>query len=306
MFDCYNLVINTYIEMNSIWENLNDFFDGNIYFNVFNLLIAIISIVSSVFFYIKSKKNKKPTYILRTVNLIREKIQKIDRVNVLFDGNTVKNLSITKIAFWNDGKDTIDKADVSKKNPIRLTIKDDYIFLETEIIYQKNLSNDFKVSISDDHKYIDIDFDYFDFEEGIVLQVFHTGNKSTDISIIGQIKSVKRIQRKDNTHSFLPSFIVVFFRKISISSRKIKNIVDWTILIIGLFSILMSIYLSFSKTELIMESDPESDRISLIVSFVVIGLLYFYMGCSSLKRNIPKGFDIFNEEFLKEKNNDPE
>ena len=67
------------------------------------------------------------------------------------------------------------------------------VYTNNEIIYQKNPSNDFNISISNDNKYVDITFDYFDFEEGIVLQVFHTGNKSDDITLVGQIKSVKNI-----------------------------------------------------------------------------------------------------------------
>lgn len=73
------------------------------------------------------------------MNLVRENVQKIDTVNILYAGNKVDNLSITKIAFWNDGKETINNSDVAQNNPIRLIIDKDLYFLDAEIIYQKIL-----------------------------------------------------------------------------------------------------------------------------------------------------------------------
>lgn len=143
-----------------------------------SLFLTIISIITAIIFYLNGKKSKIPTYILRTISLVQEKIQKIETVKILYSGNKVDNLSISKIAFWNAGKDTIDHMDIAQNNPIRLIIEENYLFLEANIIYQKNPSNNFNISLSDNNKYIDITFDYFDYEEGIVLQVFHTGNTS--------------------------------------------------------------------------------------------------------------------------------
>lgn len=160
--------------MNNTIQYFTELFNNNPLLNAFSLFLAILGIIFTTYFYFKSKKIRMPIYILRTVNLVRENVQKIDTVNILYAGNKVNNLSITKIAFWNDGKETINNSDVAQNNPIRLIIDKDCIFLDAEIIYQKNPSNDFNISISNDNKYVDITFDYFDFEEGIVLQVFHT------------------------------------------------------------------------------------------------------------------------------------
>lgn len=68
-----------------------------------------------------------PIYVLRTVNLVRENVQKIDTVNILYSGNKVNNLSITKMAFGMM-EETINNSDVAQNNPIRLTIDKDCIF----------------------------------------------------------------------------------------------------------------------------------------------------------------------------------
>lgn len=217
--------------MDKTIECLTAFFNGGSLLNLITFILAILGILCSVYFYLKGKKCKKPTYILKTTNLVRENIQKIDSVDILYSGNKIKNLSVTKIAFWNNGKDTISCNDVAKKSPIRLTIKDDFIFLDAEIIFQKNQSNDFSIAISNDNKFIDIDFDYFDFEEGIVLQVFHTGAKSSDISMEGQIKSVKEISHKKS--SVYPFSKVL--EKISVTPQCVRKITYWIYLISGIF-----------------------------------------------------------------------
>lgn len=114
--------------MNNTIQYFTELFNSNPLLNAISLFLAILGIIFSAFFYLKSKKIRMPIYVLRTVNLVRENVQKIDTVNILYSGNKVNNLSITKMAFWNDGKETINNSDVAQNNPIRLTIDKDCIF----------------------------------------------------------------------------------------------------------------------------------------------------------------------------------
>lgn len=282
--------------MNNTIQYFTELFNSNPLLNAFSLFLAILGIIFTAYFYFKSKKIRIPIYILRTVNLVRENVQKIDTVNILYAGNKVNNLSITKIAFWNDGKETINNSDVAQNNPIRLIIDKDCIFLDAEIIYQKNPSNDFNISISNDNKYVDITFDYFDFEEGIVLQVFHTGNKSDDITLVGQIKSVKNIQRKDYFSSFIPTYIVNILKKTTLPKKIAKLVSGWTVFIMGLCLVLFALIIPFIEI-VPKDSNPEKSRLEMIVFLGIVGILYASMGYSLIKRKIPKGFNVFNEEF---------
>lgn len=282
--------------MNNTIQYFTELFNSNPLLNAFSLFLAILGIIFTSYFYFKSKKNRIPIYILRTVNLVRENVQKIDTVNILYAGNKVNNLSITKIAFWNDGKETINNSDVAQNNPIRLIIAKDCIFLDAEIIYQKNPSNDFNISISSDNKYVDIAFDYFDFEEGIVLQVFHTGNGSDDISLVGQVKSVKKIQRKDYSSTFIPTYILDILKKTTLPKKMTRLVPGWTVFIMGLLSIIVAFIMPFIEITP-KDLNPEDSRLEQIVSFGIVGVLYVLMGYSMIKRKIPKGFNVFNEEF---------
>jgi hypothetical protein len=214
------------MNVNTTIQHLLDFFNGNPVLNVVSLVLAILGLVFTIYFYFKSKKNRNPTYVVRTINLVRENVKKIDTVAILYSGEKVKNLSISKIALWNEGKETINSGDVALNNSIKIKIKDEFEFLDSEILFQKNSANDFRIQLSEDNKSISIFFDYFDFEEGLVMQIFHTGNTSDDIFIDGKIKSVKKISRREHPNSLLPTTLIRWLRndKDVISKRTMKAI----------------------------------------------------------------------------------
>ncbi|WP_338867964.1 hypothetical protein WBJ53_16250 [Spirosoma sp. SC4-14] len=191
--------------MNKEISDVYNWFNGNPTFNIVTLLLAIIGIILSFYFYFKSKKNKVPIYIARSVNLVRESIKKIETVEIMYAGSKIENLSLTKIALWNDGRDTISFNDVAHADPIKICIDEEYDILDAEILFQKNPANDFSVKIDSNRKAILINFDFFDFEEGIVIQLAHTGNSSDDVRLTGTIKSVKKILRKSLLNSIFPN-----------------------------------------------------------------------------------------------------
>lgn len=199
--------------MKNVFYEINSFFQGNYIFNILSFAIGIIGIISSFYFYFKSKRSRIPIYFIRTINLVRERIQKLDTVEIFFSGKRIINLSITKIAILNIGKETINFMDVAINNPLKVIIDDKYEILEAEILVSNNNSNDFKISIEENKKAILIKFDYFDYEEGLVLQLAHTGNSNEDIVVTGNIKSVKKIIRKDYTNVIFPSLISFFSLK---------------------------------------------------------------------------------------------
>jgi uncharacterized integral membrane protein len=282
------------MDINKLSETVFDFFNGNPILNLITLLLAISGIVFTIYFYSKSKKVKLPIYVVRSINLVKEKIQKIDSVQILYSGDKVSNLSISKIALWNAGKETINSQDVALNNSIKVKIKDDFEILDAEILFQKNDANDFKTKISEDNKNIEISFDFFDFEEGIVLQIFHSGNSSDDISVEGTIKSVKCIKRKDVLNSILPSILVKVLKNGTRGSKRkmVKFAMGWGTLITGLFLIMVLPFIP-QNTSNVIENKFISER--LIPS--ILGIPYIWLGINMIKRHIPKGFDIFNEEF---------
>ena len=270
--------------MDEIINNIFDFLKGNIWFNITTLFIAILGVICAIVFFIKGKKSKKPTYMVATNNLVRDSFKDIDSVQITYKRENITNLSVSKVTFWNAGKDTIQKFDVPKRFPIKITIKEGYRILDAKIIYQKNIANSIKAHLNSENNEVIISFDYLDFEDGFVLQIFHTADSSDEISVNGTIKTVRKLERRSNT-----DIVTGFMRKFT-HSRNVMNILkfvnSWNIVVLGVLLMITALL----PESILMPSQNKTSLTSLRIVFIILGILYTYLGYSRVKRGIPKGY----------------
>ena len=279
--------------MEGIKTFIYNLLNGSVIFNAVTLIIAVAGLIFSYYFYQKSKKNKIPRFIVRTICLIKDNIQKIKSVHIQYADREVSNISISKLALWNEGKGTIDSSDVAKNNPLRIQIDEKYEILDCEIIYQKNSSNGFSIALSEDRKSIAIDFDYFDYLEGIIVQIYHTGNSNSDLNILGQIKACKIINRQTSESLIpIPKFIISHIRK-----GPTKGFVGWMMLIVGIMILVYYVCAYFYGAELIAQKTYEHKNELMLFLGIFASSLYIVTGWRIVKRRVPKGFDIFDDEF---------
>lgn len=270
--------------MENIIEGITNFLGGNIWFNIATFFIAVFGSICTVVFFIKGKKIKNPKYLITTNNLVRDGIKDIDSVQIAYKGNNINNLSVSRVVFWNAGKDTIQKYDVPKGFPLKVTIKDGYQILDAKIIYQKNKANAIKTYLQKDKNEVIITFDYMDYEDGFILQLFHTANSSEDILLKGSIKTVRKIDRRPTT-----TIITRFLRNFIHGSNAIniiRSASDWTFVITGVALMVMSIL----PTSILMPTPDNFSPTKLRIFSIIVGILYLYLGYSRIKREIPKGY----------------
>lgn len=271
--------------------------EGNYTFNMITLILALIGIFLTIYFAVKSRRKKEPICLMRTISLISSNVKKIERLNILYRKIEIENLSVTKLAFWNNGKETIRSSDIAPKNPIQITIKSDFRILSCDIIYQKNESNGFVLKLSADKKNIIVSFDYVDYLEGIVMQIYHTGNSSSDLVIDGHVMSYGRLSRNNRK---LPFWLNLFSQyKKHIDARMHKIILGYTAIFVGIMCTAIGI-LTFINPSAVDKYISVSDNAPAWVSLVItsiIGLAYAHLGYIIVKRDVPKGFDIYNDEF---------
>lgn len=77
-----------------------------------------------------------------------------------------------------------------------MEVDNKYEILNCNILAQTKAANDFSVEIADNRKVIVVNFDYLDYNDGVVLRVRHTGENGQDLVMKGSVKAVKAIQRK--------------------------------------------------------------------------------------------------------------
>ncbi|NCN52568.1 hypothetical protein GW943_02045 [Candidatus Parcubacteria bacterium] len=257
------------------------------------VFLTIIGFILTFVFYRKSIKNRKPLYAVRSTNLIKNAVGGINDLDISYLGSKVENLSIARVALWNSGSETINYDDVAKSNPMKVKCVNGSNFLAFEIIHKSNESNGFNivpvVNPDDPGKHLqnelEIKFDYFDKNEGIIIQFSHTGDSGDNIKITGDIKGFGSVRKiGDPIANRIPS-ISDYFKKIKRRSR---------IKILGIFLIITPFFVLV--TEFIPKSGLETPVFIKYILFLIMTLMYWTLAASILKRRLPSGFDIFDDE----------
>ncbi len=274
---------------------------GGTIYNLIILIFAVVSLITSYYFYKKSIRRASAAYAIRTIRLISSNLCKLPAIDISHDSQRVSTLSISKVALWNDGSDTINADSIAKNNTLRIEIDASYEIFGADIQYLKNPSNDFRIHVAEDHRSVKIDFDYFDREEGVVLQLYHSGQSSSDLSIVGQIKACNRIRRikpYSTAPMPMPDFKVVDVIRINnkeyrISSYKAMQIYGFVILVMAAIMCFFSLREVWYEPVEPVAKDPFLETLWVIL----FSAIYGFVGYQVIRRRVPKGFDIFNEEF---------
>ena len=156
----------------------------------------VVGIIVSYGFFVISQKNKEPCWDVKSNNLIRNFGSTIPKLEILYGKEKVENLTVSRIIFWNNGAETLERNHIVLANPLRISVKQGVKILDAEVLVSNNPHSDFSLIKSNDELSARIEFEYLDKNDGAVIQIVHTGVSSIDIGINGSIKGVKIIHVK--------------------------------------------------------------------------------------------------------------
>src|ERR1700682_949567 len=103
-----------------------------------------IGAVFTIFFYLRGRKVKAPRYTLEGNNLFEKLPDLVPDLKVEYKGDQIANLTITKVRFWNAGKDTIDDEDVVQ--PIVIEAQGGCKIISAKLIGANQVANEFECS----------------------------------------------------------------------------------------------------------------------------------------------------------------
>jgi len=103
--------------------------------------LAIISILLAIIFFFRSHKIKIPCFEQKSNTIIEGLHKSLDGLEVHYKGTVQERITVTKIAFWNDGKETIDKSDMVEKDPLRIEVPSSIEILDIQVIDVSSDSN---------------------------------------------------------------------------------------------------------------------------------------------------------------------
>lgn len=164
---------------------------------MFSIGIGILGIFLAIFFYFRQNREKKPIFSIKSFNLTNNFSNKLDNFELLYYGKRVENLTITKIAFWNDGNEVIRGQDIAPADPLKVTVGNKFKIFNAKILEgTAKKENQFKIIKNDES--ITISFDFISQNEGAILEVVHSGLSSKDINITGTIIGVGKPRQIDS------------------------------------------------------------------------------------------------------------
>ena len=223
----------------------------------------------------------------------------LDNLRVFYQGVNIENLTISKILFWNDGTETIDREDIETVNHLRILSSNGVELLDAKVLTTNNQSCQFTVNLSSDKTSALLSFDYLDKKQGAVIQIVHTGTSSKDLNVTGDIKGAIAIKNKYT----IPKWMNLFDR-FSIRPRLRRRLTTLFAIVASGFYIVLGIIQFFSTptSSLLLMGQGEKSAASRWFSLIFLslsGLLMLYMGLSLWKRLgvAPNGLESFYDDW---------
>lgn len=263
-------------------------------------MCTIVALIFAIYTWFAGKKKKEISYFKSTFKVVKAGKSVIPKLDLLYDGQNIDDLTITKYAIWNSGNEVLNWSDIVIVSPLRIICNNAKI-LDVQIIEQSDETNAFKILDKKDN-YVKIEFDYVNINDGIVIQILHTGD-AADIDVDCRIKGGRKPRNFNHN-----------LKKNSKKNKKHK-IIAITAMGIDVFMIwAMSFFLIAEKIGIITEktlkntaffSDSINDTfgiILLLILAVIILITYiklikrtFYIGVPiKLRKNI--GCDNFEND----------
>lgn len=263
----------------SIKSILEFFSEPSAWYNLVALSLAIVSLFYGfIRDYVQSKK-KEPVYWIRTTHLMRETIKDVKGLRILYNGAEINGLASTRFVFWNKGKEAIKHSDIASKNPIKITIDSSYEILDAFIDGCTDEDNNFTIKKDIDSKSILIDFEFMEKNDGISLKLIHTAPSSNSFNVTGKVISGSSIEYTSSaSYSNLPILSELF----PLRRKTGYYIFKGSFIIMGLL-----LFMSFFGSD-----EIRVDSYIIRSFFMLIGVIYIYVGLFIIRRRIPDKLDL--------------
>jgi hypothetical protein len=265
-------------------KNIMKWLNDNQWLNVIFLLFAILGIIVSIYLYRKGKRRKKPLFSKRSVNVVSDSIQSFGDILVTYLGKPVENLTVTKVAIWNSGNETLNSSDQAPTDKLRIETEEGIQIFKADIIYESNQTNNFKVQINSN--IVELTFDFFDQNQGGIVKIIHSGKKSDNLIIKGTFKGVGNIKEtKVSSLDFLRPILSISSKNTTEKDKHFSNkTMPWVVLTTGLVVGFLPLF-----------TDIKEKPMSITPVLSIVGAIYSILGLILIfgRKSLPKGFDSF-------------
>jgi hypothetical protein len=268
--------------------------------NSLGFILTVVGTMLSIFgivLAVKSIKKKVPVYHISSNNLISAFSPQYQGLKVSYKNEKTENLTVSKIVFFNQGAEMINRDDIETINHIRILAKDNVKILDATILLANNPSSQFRIYLNKEKNHVLLNFHYLSKNQGATIQVIHTGLSSHDIDIVGDIKDVINIQRISHdreihpkAQQFLRSGCGAFFIGLMVI------VVPVFVMVFGLWSFLSPDTLKASVSPLINSLYGKVFEGILLIIIVLMWILGVYPILRSTGKAAPPGLEFYDYE----------
>lgn len=249
---------------------------------------TLASLIFAIYSWHKGNRNKELSVERTKYQIIRKGKSLIDNLDISFNKKAIDDLTISKFAIWNSGNDVIRHEDLALDGPLIIKSMGNAEIFNAEIVSEK--INHFSTEHINS-KTVRFDFEYVDKQEGVVVQVLHSGDAS-DLHVECTIKGGKKVRDANSrAKEKSPS-------KIKINPKTVSAIAMGFEII---FSIVILIILILDECNIIPEDSifhlnrPETvESYSLLPLIILFGIMvlimitsYFYAIRQRFHLNVP-------------------
>jgi len=246
---------------------------------------------------LKSLRRKRPSWAVRGSTLIRRGHPGLPDLKILHRDQEVKNVTVSRILFWNRGTETIVRQNIPEHGQLTIRAKEGVNLLNVEVLQDTSGGRQFEHSEDDAREASKLDFEYLEPNQGVVLQVEHTGNSPWDVSVSGHvIGGGDPVLRRVRVISYLPlPTSAEFDRRLGPRARRR---ITYGVALAGpaLFLIMA---LALALLNLVLFETPALRIMSYVFSSVagaigISGIAYTFWEYSG--NRVPTGLEIYEDD----------
>ena len=254
-------------------------------FTLIAFILTFMSVVLAILFYYRSQIIKLPHYARTGETLIEENIIQHKPIKVLFQDKPVERLTKTYLALWNKGRATIRSEDLTQEDPLRLVPEVGTTILATEILFQNRPANKIQLVPDPISSRVTIEFDFLDYNNGVIIVVYHTGSSFRGVDLVGTVKGATSLIDIDR----LPSTMIDWLEKIRerLLPRAFSFVPQWFIKLNDLAEDRQNILLAFFSSFPIMIVMLPFFLAYMVMTLIIFIPLLIYMPFSIWKHSLP-------------------
>ncbi|MDY6857636.1 MAG: hypothetical protein SWO11_23635 [Thermodesulfobacteriota bacterium] len=169
-------------------------------FSVASFVLAVVGVILTIHFYRKGRRQRAISYARQSDTLVEDLSDRFPKLLISFGGENISALTVSRIAVWNSGTESIRGNDISQSDPLRIILPEGTKLLSSEITSKTKEANSFSLHHDVEGNVITLSFEYVDPDDGIVINLIHSGSKR-DPEVRGSVVGVSRLTHRTASFS---------------------------------------------------------------------------------------------------------